>query len=408
MRVSCLEATGRVGGRIRTGHDPLASFPVELGAEFIHGRSPDIWRLIESAGLIAYERTARALYIEKGGEARHAKLDEFSEPVLARLAESERRQDESFDNFLRRSHQPAKLKNWARAYVEGFNAARKERISVRSLKQDAIAADEIEGDHVFKLLGGYDSLVRHLVGSIPDHRSVVRLHFVVEGVQWRRGRVTVHFRSSLHNSQGSLHAKRLIVTVPLGVLRAEVGDAGAIHFDPEPLAIRQAARSLEFGQVYRMTFRFRDPFWENDPRFRGTGFWLSHERLFPTWWTNHPVLTPTVTGWSAGPAADPLLGIGRREVVSAALASLAKIIGRKIPRPLAAYFHDWQADPFFGGAYSYVPVNAMPAREILARPVDKTLFFAGEATDTHGHGATVHGAISSGMRAARQVQEATA
>jgi monoamine oxidase len=68
-----------------------------------------------------------------------------------------------------------------------------------------------------------------------------------------------------------------------------------------------------------------------------------------------------------------------------------------------AYFHDWHADPFARGAYSYVPVGALRAREALAKPVGGTLYFAGEATETNGHSATVHGAIASGKRAARQI-----
>jgi hypothetical protein len=40
------------------------------------------------------------------------------------------------------------------------------------------------------------------------------------------------------------------------------------------------------------------------------------------------------------------------------------------------------------------------ARAALAAPVDDTLYFAGEATVTWGHLATVHGALESGARAA--------
>ena len=41
--------------------------------------------------------------------------------------------------------------------------------------------------------------------------------------------------------------------------------------------------------------------------------------------------------------------------------------------------------------------------EKLTEPVENTLFFAGEHTDTEGHSGTVHGAIATGRRAARQV-----
>jgi monoamine oxidase len=37
--------------------------------------------------------------------------------------------------------------------------------------------------------------------------------------------------------------------------------------------------------------------------------------------------------------------------------------------------------------------------------LDDTLFFAGEATDTEGEAATVTGALQSGTRAAREVNE---
>ena len=50
-----------------------------------------------------------------------------------------------------------------------------------------------------------------------------------------------------------------------------------------------------------------------------------------------------------------------------------------------------------------MPAGALEARRILTQPVEGTLYFAGEATDVKGQSATVHGAISSGERVARQV-----
>ena len=68
-----------------------------------------------------------------------------------------------------------------------------------------------------------------------------------------------------------------------------------------------------------------------------------------------------------------------------------------------AYLHDWQADPFALGAYSYVIAGGTGARKALAAPVQNTLFFAGEAADTQGESGTVAGALQSGMSAARLV-----
>jgi monoamine oxidase len=72
----------------------------------------------------------------------------------------------------------------------------------------------------------------------------------------------------------------------------------------------------------------------------------------------------------------------------------------------AAFVHNWQRDPFARGAYSYVGVGHNDtARRSLAAPLQDTLFFAGEATDTEGEAATVTGALQSGLRAAREVNE---
>ena len=70
---------------------------------------------------------------------------------------------------------------------------------------------------------------------------------------------------------------------------------------------------------------------------------------------------------------------------------------------IAAYTHDWQADPYALGAYSYIPAGATSAPALLAESVEDTLYFAGEATETSGRSATVHGAIATGRRAATQI-----
>jgi len=48
-------------------------------------------------------------------------------------------------------------------------------------------------------------------------------------------------------------------------------------------------------------------------------------------------------------------------------------------------------------------VGGEGAQQELARPVANMLFFAGEATDYSGYHGTVHGAIASGQRAAKQI-----
>lgn len=398
--VICLEAASRIGGRVFTMHDSLAGLPIELGAEFVHGRSPEIWELISGRNMRVFEHNTRALYFENGRQVHDREIGELADRLLGRMAKSHRKRDESFEQYLRRSRDSAEAKKWARVYVEGFNAACSEVVSVGALVHEGAAADAIDGDRTFRILDGYDSVPRALLDEISGGGSTVRLNSVVKKVRWRPGRVSVEFVSALTGEMTVARCRRLVITASLGVLQA-----GAITFDPEPTRALRAARSLRFGKVYRVTVRFREAFWEESEKFQRLGFLTSLEKRFPTWWTTHPMMTPVLTAWMAGSAAD---GFHPRDEVAAvreALASLGRILGRSIPTPEASYFHDWQSDPFFRGAYSYVPVGAEGAREALARPESETLYFTGEAADVHGHGSTVHGALAAGRRTARLVAE---
>lgn len=403
-RVVCLEARDRIGGRVYTVHDPLSPMPIELGAEFIHGRAPEIWNLVRSQNLLAYDCADSAVHVKDGrivhGESGWELVDEMMRDMQKAAETGE---DRSFADFAAASSHSENAKQLASSYVEGFNAARKEIVGIASLAKDAKASDEIDGDHSFRFLNGYDGLIHSFAAAVNDRPSKLRANAVVRRIEWSPGQATVHAEFALTGHSAAITAARVIVTAPLPVLTEH------ITFAPEPDEALQAAQRLEFGQVMRVVLRFRKAFWEENKELAEAGFLLSNEKFFPTWWVMLPVRTPLITGWSAGPHADDLLGASRSAVIDRALHDLARITStrkRELDSLLeAAHFHDWNADPFAGGAYSYVPVGALSAREVLAKPIADTLYFAGEATETNGHSATVHGAIASGQRAARQILE---
>jgi len=395
--VLCLEARNRLGGRILTLHDPLSPTAIELGAEFIHGRPPVLWNLIRDHHLLAYEHGAEAWHLHNGHAEKEKQVGQVADRVLSKMAKSHRKKDETFRDYLRHSRQPSRAAAWTRLQIEGFNAAPPDRVGAAALTRDADAAEKIEADRMYRLAEGYDAVPAALLCAIPDHSSVLRLNTVVHSVQWRRGHAVVHYRSMLDHRESSTDCKSVIVTVPLGVLKSSEG----IAFHPEPRAILRAAAALEMGHVDRLTFRFREPFWEENETFRKAAFLISNDSPFMTWWTSYPVIAPILTAWSAGSRAEALGDRGTQALADQALASLARMLRRRIPTPEALYFHDWQADSFARGAYSYVPAGA--TRTALSRPVEGTLFFAGEAASRTGRGGTVDGAIESGTRAAETI-----
>jgi monoamine oxidase len=140
-------------------------------------------------------------------------------------------------------------------------------------------------------------------------------------------------------------------------------------------------------------------------------FLFAENPWFPTWWSKLPSAAPVLTAWCAGPRAQAYCGQPATVISDKAVEALADILGQKVgsvaSRLEAVHVHDWQADPYSHGAYSYVLTGgAERAQRQLAAPLAHTLFFAGEATNFHGHHATVHGALASGYRAAKEALQA--
>jgi monoamine oxidase len=412
LSVRVLEARGRVGGRVHTLYEPKLPVPVELGAEFIHGEPRETLEIVERANLLACEVPERHWRLTGGVLSDSYEFWSKIEKVFARM-KLEGGRDRTFDEFLKDGLEDGQAREAARLYVEGFHAARSERAGTRGLLKAEEASDSVNGDKQYRVLGGYGRVVEYLRDEVVRHGGEVRLDTAVRELRWRPSRAELTAREAGGESV-VYAAARVVVTLPLGLLR-EQGGEGAVRFTPELPDKREAANRLEVGHVARVTLRFRERFWEalELPGREGKrslselSFLHAPGEAVPTWWSARPVLAPMLVGWAGGTAADRLTGKGGDFLVESALASLSQLLGvaraEVEGRLEAAYAHDWQADTFARGAYSYLPVGGLEAQKALARPVENTLFFAGEATNTDGHNGTVHGAIATGMRAAREL-----
>jgi monoamine oxidase len=301
----------------------------------------------------------------------------------------------------------------AQQYIEGFHAADPEKISERALAAGGSPDGDVRERRIGRVIDGYDRVVDWLAAPLGDR---VRLSAVVTRIRWGPGNVSVETRHPDGRTRPSVDARAAIVTVPLGVLKAPVGEAGAIEFDPELRAKAPTLARLEMGSVVRISLRLSERFWaaewfaklaRNDA-LDTMGFLHTSDEHFPIWWTAYPVRAPIIVGWHGGPGAMSLAQRASEELEDIAIASLARQCGLA-PRRVrdmveAAWPHDWQHDPFSRGVYTYQAVGGADAPAALARPLRSTLFFAGEAADEEGRTGTVHGAIASGRRAAGEVQ----
>jgi monoamine oxidase len=181
--------------------------------------------------------------------------------------------------------------------------------------------------------------------------------------------------------------------------------ARRIAFVPQPVAILSAADRLAMGTAARVVYEFDRDFRLQFSKLRGASFVFALDFIPPTWWTTDPWPDSTLTGWLGGRRADQ---VNQAELPETGLATLAALLGSEVPelrKHLVRWHqHNWKSDVYSLGSYTYVPVGAIRASDELCVPVEKTLFFAGEHTDTTGHWGTVHGALRSGYRVAEQVR----
>jgi len=399
VRVEILEARDRIGGRIFTHRDPRAPAPIELGAEFLHGSAPETMAIVRDAGLIAvdipdnrWERRGRRYYPANNFWPR-------IEHIMSRMSAS-RTPDRSFHEFLATApggRKFARDRALARAYVEGFHAADPLRISERALAEGGSPHGNPKEERMGRLVEGYD----HVPGWLArkPHASI-RLRTVVSRIEWEPGAVHVD------TSKGSYAAKAIIVTLPVGVLQARPGDIGAISIHPALPRHEEALSLISSGPVTRVAMLFREAFWQKGELAK-MSFLQGTDPDVQAFWTLAPQRAPMLVAWAGGRrgAALALLSLEeRRDRVLASAARLFKIPRAKLARLLIDFWtHDWEADPFARGAYSYPMVGGSKAGEMLTRPVRGTIYFAGEATVREADSGTVHGAIHSGHRAATQV-----
>ena len=398
VRVLVLEARERLGGRIMTHHTPDG--PVELGAEFVHGAVEETLSVAREAALPLRETdrgAPRATGAGREAAEEQGPADFFSAMDVVLAHASADGPDESFRHLVDRVDVAPEIKAQCLGLVEGYHAADPDRISVRSLLKNTAADERPGANRQFRFVGGYDGLVAAVSRRIDPGLCEVRLDTVVTAVSWGRRRVVVRTAAG-----AELVAPQLIVTLPLGVLKA-----GAVAFTPRLADKEEIIGRLEMGDAERVSLCLGSDAWVASEHFPPGGFLLTGEPPFPVWWVSRPPPFPVVTAWSGGRNARALSKMDGAARVDAAVAALAVALGAdagRLRQELRGGFsHNWLADPFARGAYSYAGVGGSDAGTELAAPIDGTLFFAGEATESDGQNGTVHGAIASGHRAAKQV-----
>lgn len=388
-----LEARNRIGGRIWTVHD-FADFPIEQGAELIHGESAVTHQLMQAAGFQTLP-APRKTFLQWGGPT-----------GLQRIADLPADERTLIDALFAAYHDlPEKLPAGTDLSLadyfrrQGFDAAAISMADVLFARTCCASIEtlscvdlvrEMTVDHAglqeFRIREGYAALLRHHSADLP-----IRLGCPVQTIRWGVQGVAVI------TDQGAFTAKQCILTIPVSLLQA-----GAITFDP-PLsgAKRAAIAAFRMAAATKLLYRFAAPLWDD------TLVFAAHEGLAARWWTpghGQPGAAVLCCYITAARAAQ-IDAMPEAAALQRGLAEMSRLLGRSdlATKCVNARRIAWAHDPYARGGYAHLPPGAAAARPALARPEGDVLFFAGEATAHDTNPQTVHGAIESGWRAAREV-----
>uniref|UniRef100_A0A5B7ARR0 SWIRM domain-containing protein n=1 Tax=Davidia involucrata TaxID=16924 RepID=A0A5B7ARR0_DAVIN len=460
--VTVLEARNRLGGRVYTDYSSL-SVPVDLGASIITGVEADVAteRRPDPSSLVCAQLGLKLtvlnsdcplydivtgqkvpadldedleaeynslldnmvlLIAQKGEHAMRMSLEDGLEYALKRrrmgqlgrnyvesellnsadsLVDSEKKVPEK-NSFKEEILSPLerRVMDWHFAHLEYGCAALLKEVSLPYWNQDDVYGG-FGGAHCM-IKGGYSTVVESLGEGLCIH-----LNHVVTDISYRTKDCGVNDdqcnKVKVSTSNGTeFSGDAVLVTVPLGCLKAE-----AIKFSPPlPQWKHLSIQQLGFGVLNKVVLEFPEVFWDDSVDYFGATAEETNRRgqCFMFWNVKKTVGAPVLIALVVGKAAIDGQHMSSSDHVNHALRVLRKLFGEaSVPDPVASVVTDWGRDPYSYGAYSYVAVGASGEDyDILGRPVENCLFFAGEATCKE-HPDTVGGAMMSGLREAVRI-----
>lgn len=388
--VTILEANNQAGGRMAT--DYSLGFPFDKGASWIHGiiNNP-IAELVQNFqlrtaftpfdSLLCFDSDKKIIPIEE--------LNDFSN---------------YFDGLCAQAKIFAEQQNHDISLLEALNALNKENhekknnlwqwcLTRKSLVTGS-SVSHLSGRHWdeeilfdggnYLMLEGYGPLIKKLSES-----SRILYNQTVKKINYQKSGVEVTTQNEIFNCD------KVIITVSLGVLQKQI-----IEFDPVlPKLKLQAIKNLNMGLLNKIALKFPTQFWAPGQ----VGMYLPGKDItyfmdYSYFWT-----APVLTAYVGGDEGEELEKFSDDSLVEMTMKQIKKYLGTHVPDPEKFLITRWGKNPFTYGSYSYIPVNAS-GKELddLAMPVDKKVFFAGEATHRQ-HFASVHGAYLSGIREAERI-----
>ena len=382
IEVIILEASEICGGRIRSLEN-FADFAVELGAEEIHGENSIYYEIAKKSGAILIEEEAEDYYLLNDELLDREEAEENKDFIEAMdfidSIQDYDGQDISLADYLKEEGIDESVHHIINAEVANEHGTSAERIGMAGLTLEA-QIWEAGGKNFMLANRSHLSIIEE---NCKDILEKINYNQFVKSIDYSEELVSIGTQDGTNYTGNAV-----IVTVPLTMLKAST-----INFYPAlPKDKQNAIQKIGMDAGMKIILKFKQPFWQaNTNSIFG--------KLIPEYWVSSEgrsskeyVLTAFVNGKNA-----EYLSHQGEEAVNLIINELDSIFGNKLASNYLekSYIMDWFKEPFIKGAYSYDKVGIGDSRNLLAASLENKVFFAGEATCTNGHHASIHGAMES-------------
>ncbi len=369
---SILEASDRYGGRLGK-LDGFADFPLDLGAEWLHGKKSLVKKIIKQSKARIIKDNSDEFYWYKNQIVK--KLPQY---FYLNFAKSKNLPDISYQTY-------AAQEGYGEDYqfiIEQIAGDYGADSSDLSVKWNALESYEwSSGNKDYKFEQTYFDLVdQNIARPLVEH---IQLNTAVKTLDYSQDKLRVY------DNLGQVHiADKVLITVPISILKE-----GAIEFIPQlPESKVEAFQKIGMGAGMKVFLKFKDKFYH--PNLAGGKICAAYvDESIGKKGKDHILMA-----FAMGKQAEYLSTLDSLGIQGALLAELdAMYRGQASKLFIAAHIENWTVHPYIKGAYSYSKVGIGKARVQAASSLENKVFFAGEAMNLNGHHQTVHGAMETAL-----------
>ena len=367
-----LEASANYGGRLGklTG---FANFPIDLGAQWLHGKKSILGDLITKTNTPISLDDSNTKYWFKNQLVNAL-------PQNTDIFEGDNLPDISYKDYALQKG----LGNDYKYIVEniaGDQGAAASRISVYGNNVDEANWSSGKEDYKFQETF-FDLIDKQIANEVKDK---ILLNTIVSKIDYSQSAITITDRNN-----NVFQADKVIITVPIPILKS-----GDIQFVPAlPQEKTTAFSKIGMGAGMKVFLKFSKKFF--DENIVGGAICAAYADDS----VGKAVSDNILLAYIMGEQAEYLTALGSDAKITTALLQELDLMynGQATASFIGAHVQNWTNHPFIKGAYSYSTIGMGDARKVATQSIDKKLYFAGEAMNINGHHQTVHGAAETGYR----------